>query len=359
MELNDTNRLTEEYSKQITKTLLPNIIMQCTALCIGVIGNIFVLVMYSTKMNGKLTESRYFLPVLSVFDLIACLSAAIFFATETFMWMTYNSDILCKAVVFTNGYAMATSTAFLLVLAIQRYKKICCLHSKRMSLFWRRITVVLVILTNLVYSAPLSVLSGIGELSLVYKEKKISGMSCFTGTNEYPTFEIVYFGSMVVITVAYMLLAIGFYIPVGRVIYRIYYRRRRFQQPKKYSTESAQTVSKSLEENGTSSVSEKVHIPRVHVPLSKYRKCKTNFTLMIFTIITIYCASYIPMYVILIFTKVKTDFWTVISFSDLAIYNGLIRIYIINHITNPFIYVYFDIRLRQSVTSIFRKTGTQ
>ena len=359
MDFNDTYYLTEEYAERIAQTLLPNIILQCTVLFIGVLGNILVLVMYCTKMNGDLTEPRYFIPVLTVMDLLACLSAVVYFVTDTYMWMSYYSDVLCKAVIFTNGYTIGTSNTFLLVLAIQRYQKLCRPHSRRMSLFWRRITMVLVILANFVYSIPTLVLSGVGELSLVYNNTNISGMSCFTGTNEYPEFEIVYYGFAVVISVVYILLTMGFYIPVALAIYQNFNRRRMFQQPRNNSMETSQNASSSFIQSKMSSGKEIVQNSHVNVPLSKYRKCKTNFTLMFFIIITIYIASYIPTYVILILTKSGKHFWTDISFSEFAIYNALVRTYVVNHVTNPFVYVYFDTRLRQSVTSIFCRRSVQ
>ena len=105
---------------------------------------------------------------------------------------------------------------------------------------------VLVILANFVYSIPTLVLSGVGELSLVYNNTNISGMSCFTGTNEYPEFEIVYYGFAVVIGVVYILLTTVFYIPVVRAIYQNFNRRRMFQQPRNNSIDTSQNASSSF-----------------------------------------------------------------------------------------------------------------
>ena len=182
----DKTSLRQEYGELIIATLLPNTTIQCTILCIGVIGNLLVLIMYCTKMNKEQTESRYFIPVLAVYDLLACVSATVYFVSETYMWISYRSDVLCKAVIFASGNTVITSTAFLVVIAIQRYRKICCPHSKQMTLFWRRLAVVFTILANLLYSAPSLVLSGVAELSLEYKNANISGTSCFTGTNKFP-----------------------------------------------------------------------------------------------------------------------------------------------------------------------------
>ena len=264
---------------------------------------------------------------------------------------------MCKTIIFTNGYAIITSTAFLLVIALQRYRKICRPHSKQMSLLWRRLTVILVIFANLVYSGPSVVLSGVDKLSLVYNNVTISGTSCFTGTNKYPTSEIVYYGFVILVSIVYMLLTMVLYVSIARVIYRNFHRRRKYQQSRSNNTKNAQNASSSSQERKVSSVSGNVGDSHVSVPLSKYQKCKTNFTKMFFTIINIYFVSYIPMYVILIYTKLEQQLWTAISFSKFAIYNGLIRAYIMNHVTNPFIYIYFDNRLRQTVASLFCKNS--
>ena len=150
MDTNESLYLQQEYSDAIEHTLLANVIVKSAILCVGVLGNLTVLIMYCTKMDGYLTEPRYFIPILAFYDLLACISAVVYIFIETYMWISFTSDILCKVLIAFSENTTLTSTAFLMVISIQRYVKICRPHSKQMTLFWRRFTVVCVILINLI-----------------------------------------------------------------------------------------------------------------------------------------------------------------------------------------------------------------
>jgi hypothetical protein len=76
--------------------------------------------------------------------------------------------------------------------------------------------------------------------------------------------------------------------------------------------------------------------------------------LMFLVIISVYIVSYLPTFVILLVTYIARDF-DYVQLSSLGI-NGWImaaRLIYLNHIVNPFIYGYFDGKLKSELRRIF------
>ena len=348
MELNDTDILYREYSNKIKSVLLPSTILLCTILCAGIIGNFIVLLLYCTRVMGKLTEPRYFIPVLAFYDLLACISSMVFVIEETFIWMAYSHTILCKIVILVFENAVGSSTAFLIVIAVQRYIKICRPHSRQMTLFWRRIALMLVIVTNVIYIIPAGFFSGIEDFEFVYKNTSISIKKCMLVKENNGVLGVAYHVLMTAVLAVYAVLATVFYLPVAYTIYRNFYTQRKYRLNRNENNIPAQMKISTLSKN--------VIISEVVVS-RKYGKAKSNFTRMFLTIIIVYLFSYTPTCVVLVYSSVDTRFWISRPFSDLAMWFLLAHFYVINHAVNPVVYMYFDINMRRKAVALFCKTS--
>ena len=151
---------------------------------------------------------------------MACITSWIYFLSDTFFWVSFRSDELCKTLLFFLVQTMMTSDSFLLAIAVQRYIKICRPHAKQMSLFWRRSTIVLVVVANIFYSIPTVIVSGVNELPFLYRNITASDQSCFTGNKRYPLFQLIYYAILMFIIVANIVVTAGMYTPIAYVIYR-------------------------------------------------------------------------------------------------------------------------------------------
>lgn len=87
---------------------------------------------------------------------------------------------------------------------------------------------------------------------------------------------------------------------------------------------------------------------------SKLERMKATMNIMFMTIIIVYVISYIPSLVILILRYSKPDFdYLDFTESEYFVWFFFSRFVFINHIINPFIYGYFDVKLkREFVTSV-------
>ncbi|KAK3094113.1 hypothetical protein FSP39_024258 [Pinctada imbricata] len=357
---NSTIDLAVEYGMDVSRTLIPNTVIFSVVLFIGVICNLFVLIVYSSMMRKDQMESRYFIPILSLYDLLVCLVSGTYFILDTQLWIAFESDVLCKIILFFVGHTMMTSDSFLLAIAVQRYVKICRPLGKQMTLFWRRLTVFLVIFLNFLYSIPTAVVSGVKDLELVYKGVNISGPSCFTGSQRYPLFQLVYYSILIFIVIFNIVITAGLYTPIACVIYKKFHKKGRKRNENEVDSNSKET--EFTNEGHVSDEGGKIHnkISRGTIKKSTKRRItpEANFNLMFFTIITVYVLSYVPTCVMLVVVSLDDMFWINLPINEFGVYNWLIRSYAFNHAINPFIYAYFDIGFRHSAVSIFKGKKT-
>ena len=345
--------LVQEYSSEILKALLPLDILYSVVIIAGIIGNITVIFTYATKMRKGKLESRYFIPVLAFYDLIVCIVSEIYFLTNSHFLAKFDSDELCKTLLFFLVQTMMTSDSFLLAIGIQRYVKICRPHGKQMTLFWRRVTVVLVIATNVFYSIPTAIVSGIQEMPVVYKNVNISGKSCSTGNNQYRKFQLIYFGILMIILVTNIVVTAGMYAPIACVIFRRI-RQRRVQQNTGIHLTSAEESETTHSKASASTAKEE----ETRNKIKRNNLSKTNFNVMFFVIIFAYIVSFVPTAVMLALVTLDDTIWSRSSYEEIRSYTFLIRSYVFNHAANPFIYAYFDSEFRSRTTDLFGRTCT-
>ena len=323
MEENHTN-LILEYGREIAIASLPVDILLSVVLVVGIVGNVFVIFIFATKMRKDQRGSRYFIPIVAFCDLLVCVLSLIYFISTTLHWTTFRSDELCKTMTFFLVQTMMISDAFLLAISVQRFIKICRPTAKQMTLYWRRITVVLVIITNTLYSIPTAVVSGVQDSPVVYRNVNITGEGCSTTNNKYPLFQLIYYGVVMFILVTNIVATCGLYTPIACIIYR---RSRSYRLPQRTET---------------------------NVPSSETSgQPRTNFNLMFFVIITVYALSYLPTAIMITYVILDDTIWATSSYGEIRTYKFFGRTYIFNHVANPFIYAYFDSAIRSHMTCSF------
>ena len=103
---------------------LPNIIILGLYLVTGCIGNILVLYIYRFKM-GRTLDNRIFIPCLATADLISSLLCSVFAIYALLFPESYNKTIICKLSWYTMTWSPVVSMTILMMIAAQRYMKIC------------------------------------------------------------------------------------------------------------------------------------------------------------------------------------------------------------------------------------------
>lgn len=97
------NLTISEWNDKIVHSLFPNIIILVTFLIISQFWNIFVMLVYIYRMKGNV-EERYYIAILSIFDLIAATYCSSFMIYQCFNHVTFQNDTACKSSVFFVGF---------------------------------------------------------------------------------------------------------------------------------------------------------------------------------------------------------------------------------------------------------------
>lgn len=153
---------TKDLNSAIAANYRINSIIVSILLSIGVIGNSIVILTYHFRMKNK-RDDRYFIPCLAITNMLACVSASVLFVTLNAIPVMFTSSVMCKSLNFVTRVTCVESLTILLIISIQRYKKICTRGKSRMSLFWKRMAIVISMICSTVLSIPSLVFIGVNE----------------------------------------------------------------------------------------------------------------------------------------------------------------------------------------------------
>ncbi|XP_062611812.1 B1 bradykinin receptor-like [Saccostrea cucullata] len=344
--MDKVHNLTLQWNQDYAEKLLPTIVFQGVVCFIGLVGNILVLLVYAFRMKGN-RDDRYFIPILAVFDLIASTVASVFYVLESIYFVDFPSSGLCKGLLYTMTATSGLSALLLIGIAVQRYLKICKPLGKQMDENKRKLCLACIVVFSILYSCPVLLFSGNKEVEGIFNGHNVTGLTCFTGAGNYPTYEAIYYYIIFLLMVV-NILTVGFlYIPIGVVIYR--HNKLRAARRRK-SMEITSTQFDSISDNKPSQCSTKEisSKPKIH------KESKINFNVMFFTIIVFYLISYTPTCIFLIISKLSPEMWYNISNAETIIFFTLQRFYVINHVVNPIIYGYFDMKFRSDIVNLFK-----
>ena len=338
-------------------------------------------------------EDRYFIPFLAWFDLMASLCATIYYITDYLYFVVYPFSRFCTAITFLTFYTSALSGHCILVIGIQRYLKICRPRGFKMTLFWRRVAILLMICVATSYSVPILLGAGNKNVDWTFKGRNVTGITCAINAQDNPDFSSVFYPVTLVIIIANIIATTAVYIPVGCVINKTFYKKEetrwsvnsRSSDPIKVIS-ADDNFSKELEcktifqkhsfgkkmcEIPTDITENVVYIGNLHRTQSnlssstrtstilRRAKSAVNFNSMFFAIVLFYMLSYMPTGIMFIVSSKHSLYWFRLPDIELGILMWVQRIYIVNHVVNPLIYGYFDIYFRESMKSIFKcKTQT-
>lgn len=392
------DRYSQEWNAHYVDFLIPNIIWTIVCFILGFVGNSFVLLFYICRIKRQYREDRYFIPILAFTDLTANLFSTIHNSIDYLYLVTFPSSQLCTALFFLSFFTSAASTHFLLVIGIQRYLNVCRPRGFHMTLFWRRVAIIVTMCAVTSYSIPILFAAGNKTVEWTFNEQNVTGIICSLNAQDNPEFSSIYYPGTLVVLVAIIIATVVVYFPVGYVIYKRFYNKKWNKyavnngktnlQTTKISivddlvqemksgiksdkhcseinefnkhVENTETQTKGVVDIGETDLnnsSSTFSIPKSKPNSIKGRrktKIKVNFNVMFITIVIFYLLSYIPTGVMLIVSATDPLYWFKLSDKQFGILICLQRFYIVNQIVNPFIYAFFYIYFRESIKSFFK-----
>ncbi|CAG2248907.1 CCKAR [Mytilus edulis] len=363
-----------EWNDEIIASLIPNIVVLSVYLLVGISGNVLVLLVYACQMKNS-SDERYFIPILAACDLIATVYLGSFGIYNSIHQVTYSNYNLCKITSFFRGLATFIPTCVLLIIAIQRYFKICMKLNHSTTLVFKRVSLVLANLCSIMVAMPLPFVT---ELIPVHSSTyKITGWRCGSSTKGNNFARNVYFivvGLFVVVTVT------TFIVLYARITYTIFghFKKRRHQKDKKgnksnireknvenikenqedlticdFSTNSHETESN--ENNQTATVSKQSESVKRQ---RKDRDLTYKMAIMFFVITLVFFICYTPKLIMIILAGIYKDFVEKLSNSERSAVLFVYDMQIINNIVNPFIYAFMDIMFRKEAKTLLKGVFT-
>ena len=261
-------------------------------LLLGLSGNATVLYIYLKKFKTY-SDGRFFILVLAVLDMVASVvSCSVNLFDVTSILNGALSRTGCKLARFLNSATTGVSVLIILVIAIDRYLKICRPNGRQMSLGWKRLTVV--------GSLPMVMFVDMNVLDL--KEGLTANVCFYTGV--FQTLLISY-------TLVQLLIIVAVLIIMTILYYRIYKRVFRNQTARvnaKNITPSPTDHDSDMTNSAIyiSSDSQKPTVERDEVNLqvqiqASVKKVPRSRMIVIFMVITIaFAICFIPKFVVLV-----------------------------------------------------------
>lgn len=158
--LNGTNQSDDDVLLDIytlnslrAEFLSTNTVILYIYLVIGVTGNFLVFYVYKFCITKHRTD-RFFIPYLAVSDALSCVIGSGFAIALNVLPIRFSGDGLCKSMWFITKWSTLVSALMLLLIAVERYKKVCKPFGNQMTPLAKQLAVVMLIVTSAVLTFP-------------------------------------------------------------------------------------------------------------------------------------------------------------------------------------------------------------
>lgn len=173
-----------DVNAQEVKTLYPLIIFYTFILIVGILGNGHVLLVYLFRY--KRSPARVYILFLAGIDFSMCLFGIPYHLTDLTNPYTYTNATACKSLTFIITTLFFMSVFALLVIAIDRYLKICKpLGKLQVAYFGKKRACCIAVLVSVLLSWPNIMLYGRGEMEQTVNN--VTGYACYYETQYYET----------------------------------------------------------------------------------------------------------------------------------------------------------------------------
>lgn len=356
------------WNKQNTDYLTPNSFLLSIFLLIGVPGNLAVIFIYQFRLSKK-TDGRYFIVPLAWTDTAALLITGAFNLTQNMKSVMFPGFGSCKLLIYLSYVSTCISLYLLGAIAIQRYLKICRPFGRQLNLEWRRRTVFICALASILLYIPVLFHYGLIEIrnsllgnitgqqcnELSGSPTKLKWLKIFQGIGVFGTF-----CDVITITILYVLITRTIVRQTRKTIIvkskvgnscRTSGATGGTNTPKLLESAASETET-SMSMDSPTRVSKARGIQSTH---PDPRKSAYRISFMFMTISIVGFLAYLPSWTFVMLETNNPDFWKKLSPATFHICLVLRRMYMVNHLCNPFIYGVFDKAFKDEIRKLFCK----
>ncbi|XP_067666416.1 D(4) dopamine receptor-like [Haliotis asinina] len=211
------------YNNTFAHLYMPVIVFLVVLMAVGVVGNSLVCYVYYVKF--KPCNNRCFIVVMGILDLFTCVVSIPLHILELNYNATFGTFGLCELIVTCVTFFSMSSAAVLVVVAVDRYRKICQPFKRQMTPYSAKVSSVVCCVVSGLFSVPSSVVDGPTVISL----GEINATVC-SQRDENSDLQIVYSGIQMFLFVGALLSLVVLYGLIWHQIHRKQTIRRRFSE---------------------------------------------------------------------------------------------------------------------------------
>lgn len=372
----------DEWNNHLLLLFMPLDILLVLFIIIGIPGNALVIFVYGYKIK-PIKDGQFFIPYLAVVDLMGAVICSLFGLSITLMPVMYDLDILCKTGWLLGTIATFMSVFMLVIIAIQRYMKVCTQKAHILTLKWKRFMMMLALTMAIAVSVPS--VATYGTIPFESSYRNLTGHICgkISGIGS-----LIYDIVLAIVVSASCGILVVLYFLIGRTTYKCMKQSGHSITNSKIDSENdimdksgstldtdlktgdtiesvdLESVDKENQKPFTESVesvtlenesSTKYHISKKKKTsdLQKKNQSAISKITVIFIIITmVFLICSIPKLTIVLLETITPSFWE--NYTDVErvalmfVHQG----YILNNIANPFIYTFLDKTFKREINKI-------
>lgn len=168
------NQFNAEFSSRVVSV---SIIFGLTA-CVGFVSNLMVIYVYGVKY--KRCNFKYFLFVMGLIGLVQCTIMLPTQVAEMHYWFVFPTSWLCRVSAYVFGYTVIDCYFVLLLIALDRFRKVCRPYEWQIQPNTARNLCVMVSIASLVFALPPGIISGNHNFVTSYREVNVTVTVCAT-----------------------------------------------------------------------------------------------------------------------------------------------------------------------------------
>lgn len=406
---NETNNISsaskyeslDHLNARYSKALLPLTVFLAILAVIGVVGNIIVILVFSISREYKNSNFKIFVLCLAVVDLITCVSLIPAEVAKHVHYFSFESEAACKIKCYFNVFGSSSAALTLTLISIDRFRKV---HQPMKRQIWPSLALKLCmgcILFSIILSWPAAQMCGIESAPMknVYGGRTVVYLCGAEKKYQKSVWRDVYKYVLFILQGIVSIACIFMYIMIGRVIVknwgahtagntlRFDSSSRSFDSSVKESNVNEVFIGPEDVNNSSGGVQteaeqqQEQQQPRKTLRKqssvfsnfsSTGRRLSTNdaaakrrmfnrqtsgfgfrhfpYKTLIWFILTV---IFIVTYIIYCGLSIKVAMVFTLSPRGFALFAFFFRLYFLNNVANPIIYVLLDIRFRRSCKKIF------
>ncbi|XP_069116330.1 orexin receptor type 2-like [Argopecten irradians] len=355
----------DQWNDAVAGILTPLTVVLILYLVVGCFGNLSVIYVYWWRI-GTPSKERFFIPILALVDMSSCVVSAGSGVYANLHPLKFESNVGCKLVAFFGVLFATVSADLLVIIAVDRFLKICFPFGTQMTLYWKRVSLVALCVAGTLIAIPaLFVYGSVPVYNPVYN---LTGWRCVNvvQNGRRPIGELLYKALLFDYVMLRFIALTIMYVRIGKVICK-HFKRHAMRHKRTRSSQcdsntlpsTSQTCIGQNTKGGKSSFREKYCcatriLDRIASDFDSSRNGRDSvhshktdrkglrLTFMFMVITGIYILTFGPKVVLMTVETMNDRFWTTMTSDELVGFRFLYTLFIVNNVINPFIYGFLD-----------------